>query len=278
MEGQSSHRESDETLKLFIPIKRLLDSYIGSKDPPLLTKGFVSEPVLSVDLDMDVIIQTAYVRRSYDEENEILPDFILDDAFPPCWSPSDVKTYFNALSEPPSIDLPTEILASCLGLSTITETKTEHQELDNLAHFRSLLCSFDADPNPVVAVTILSGYSAHLKCIYDHVQKNAQRSVPVAPMDLENEDVMWNIPQRAYAVSTPQEGTLPVQIPNEIVSHLQRVLIASQIETLPVSAFTSAVSQWIPDGGSAEMGTLGWIEEIKHLVHMYYQQRHLMQK
>jgi hypothetical protein len=277
--NMSSHFDTTETLKLFIPVKRLLDSYIGSTDPPLLTKGYPSDPILSVDLDKDVIIQTAYIRRSHDEENELLTDFILEDTLPPCWSISDVSTCFTALKSPISTDMPVELLSLNLGMATKDPSEATPKESVRSNHFEHLLTTFDANPTPAVAITLLNGYSSNLRTIYTYLRQLSHPPPPIRPLSIANEDVMWNMPQRSLRMVAAESTELPLQIPPEMISHLNRVLAASQVDLLPITVFTSTVSQWLPSNEAPlEAPLVGWIAEMHHLFHLFYQQRQVMRK
>jgi hypothetical protein len=275
MDVNQTAADADETLKLFIPIKRLLDSHTGSSDPPMLTKGFISDPILSVDLDSDVIIQTAYIRRSYEEEDDSIPDFILDDVNLPFWSHYEAKTFFHDIATTSTLVPPIELIGSCLGFAEFRPNESQAQESSSLDKFMHLLALFDESPNIAIANILLSRYSSHLELIYQHL-KGKTVSMPTSTvLDIINEDPIWNLPVKCISPYLPAQGDLPNALPPEIVSHLNHILSLAQVDSLPMDVFMSAVFHWIPDDDMSLSPLTCWRQEIRQEMIYFYQQRQL---
>lgn len=265
-----------ETDRLFIPIARILSSYVGSTDPHSVPKGYPSHPFISVDLNRDIIIQNAYNRSSYDDEFGTAPDFILDPHLPTSWSIDDIKTFLGDFAAPASTDASLRLAASALGLSQAGSSPAAEAVGRPLDPFRQLLVFMDQEPSASLAHAILNGYMDHLESVFEHTKSQASTpsAEPFAPteLDIVNEDAIYSIPTRRIMPRAHSSEHLPSRCPGEVLSHFQFLLRHAQLEALPLPAFLNLLSQWFPEDMQMETN---WSEELRQEALRFFQNRHL---
>lgn len=275
MSASNNAFEPKETDRLFVPIARILASHIGSTNPSTIPQGYPTHPIMSVDLEKDVIIQNAYTRSSYDDEFGAVPNFILDPYPPNVWSTDDVQTFVGDFAMPSGTLAPLRMMAPALGLSpprTSTATHEFKPADPALDQFRQLLQSMDKSASSPLAHAILAGYSEHLELIFEHTKSTPVSSLPSAEMDVVNEDEIWTIPRRCIPMPPPSSDSLPSRCPAEVLAHLRFILRHAQVHVLPDSAFFNLLSQWFPERSTKSPS---WSEELRQEALRYFQVRQL---
>lgn len=272
----SIRSDDDEALKLFIPVARLLASYTGSPVPSKVTQGYASDPILSVDLDADVILQTAFVRRSNDDESDFLPDFIVETENPDIWTASDIQTYFHDVVSPLPTILPTRYLGEEFGLPRSGHPIAASDHDTTSQQYRKLLLSFDQSPNPATATAILCSFCSNLHAILAHTNSVSVSMAPPAPqLDVINEDPVWNIPNRIPAPFSSISSDIPNFVPKPLLKYLEALISASQVQLVPFTTYLGLVSQWIPESWSHDSIPHTWLGELRDYFIQFYHQRRL---
>lgn len=243
--------DPDEIGKLFVPIGRLTQ-HLHPETPAVVTQGYPSDPFLSADLDADIIIQSAYIRRSsYEEEDQQECGLLFGDSLEQDWDLHDIKVNFSDMISPLPCTIPLHLLAPALGLEK-PQTPTFASPVSQAgSDFQRLLKAFDCTPNPLIATMILEGYVANIEAVLAHVSGQPSESASVEDIDdIINGDLVWTVPVKengrivGHDVLQRREGELPP----EIARHLHFVLQTAQIDTLSPDMVTQFLQKHMEGG------------------------------
>lgn len=262
-----------ETDRLFVPIARILSSYVGSSGQDSVPKANPSNPLTSEELNQDVIIQNAYTRCSYDDEFEMVPDFVLDPHLPDSWSIDDVKSFLGVFAAPVSSQASLRMVAPALGLTPISSPSASAPTDVAIDQFRRLLQSMDKSPSVSLAHAIFSGYMDHLEIVFEHAKSlTIERRVVPMELDIVNEDPIFSIPMRVTPLPAPLIEHLPSRCPSEVLKHFDFLLCHSQLDFLPSGTLLTLLSQWFPEDKLARMS---WCEELRQEALKFWQKGQL---
>jgi hypothetical protein len=259
--------------KLSIPLGQLLSSFTSSTGSSQGSLGSVEGSSVSGQHASRVVVRTAFVRRSYDEVEEIDTQFALDDSSASSWSQADVKSFYHDLMRTPLPVPPLHLLATELSIGQPAKIHSANSTHDS-EPILQLLQAFDETPNSTMANMILSEYERRLDIIHEHTR----RSLPAEPtrpssLPLANMDPVWltttSSPSTLVHISHSSQVSAS-SLPPAMKRHWIQVLAEAQVSCLTPKLFQTMLDQWMPASELGEDQSANWKSLLRNVAIEFY--------